>query len=430
MDRCAQLLMQLIQSETVEEVTAAALPALVEEIRPETACLLLWDAGLNRHIVGDTWLAETVTESPAAIRRQALAVSRQALDEQRDSACEVLPGVVCQPLQAGDSHVGALVVTGAPALPSDASFLLLISSTARVLHMVTRLQQADRESEKLSHERERLEQLLKAVERQQIAIDRLLLAERELSASLEAKVEERTAALWAAQQRLIQSEKLAVIGQLASSLAHELNNPLQAIQSGLGLALVELEGGESQRARSDLQIIQQELERIDAIFRQMMDFYRPVSFDNAPLDLNAICEAARILMHKRLAEAGVALHLDLVQRLPRTCGDSNQIKQVLLNLMLNAVDAMPSEGGNITLRTEAHDGLACLSVIDDGSGITPEHQTRLFEPLFTTKTRGLGLGLAISQEIAQRHQGEIVVQSRPGGGSIFTLKLPVQERCQ
>lgn len=120
--------------------------------------------------------------------------------------------------------------------------------------------------------------------------------------------------------------------------------------------------------------------------------------------------------------------MDLNESLPQTCGDSNQIKQVLLNLMLNAVDAMP-DGGEIHVRTAVDANVVCLSVADNGPGISAEYHPRLFEPLFTTKTRGLGLGLAISREIAERHDGDLSVHSLTGQGTTFTLKLPIKGRC-
>ena len=179
----------------------------------------------------------------------------------------------------------------------------------------------------------------------------------------------------------------------------------------------------------DLHVIQSELDRIDTIFRQMLDFYRPVTFESRPLDLNAICEGVRILMRKKLQEASITLRLQLGAPLPLTCGDSNQIKQVLLNLVLNAAEAMPTTGGVITLQTIHNGQQVCLCVIDTGVGITPEQRSRLFEPLFTTKTRGLGLGLAISQEIIRRHDGYIAVQSAPGSGTTFEIVLPARKQC-
>jgi two-component system NtrC family sensor kinase len=294
---------------------------------------------------------------------------------------------------------------------------------------MTRIEQADTEHAQLHAERERLQQLLYAVDQQQQTIDRLLTLERQFSASLETQVEERTAALRDAQARIVHSEKLAVIGQLAGSLAHEINNPLQAIQSGLGLAIAELESGHTDSAHNDLLVIQTELERIQAIFRQMLDFNRPVRSVREPLDLNAICEGVRVLLRKRLQESHIELHLELDPSLPPTYGDSNQIKQVLINLMLNAAEAMSPTGGSITARTQSTSQAVNLCVEDSGCGINSEHLEHLFEPFFTTKTRGLGLGLAISREIIEQHRGEIAVQSEVGQGTQFTVTLPTEEHC-
>ena len=426
MDDLARTLSDIFSASTVEETAARALLALVDQVQPGWACLLLWDPDLGRYIIGGTWLPAKNEPDAPGLRRRVL-----KLTQSQDQAAPPLlePGFYYQPLNTEAHHVGAFCAGIDQPPAANADYELLLASTAQALYRVARLEQADQERQQLEADRARLEQLLQAVEQQQRTIDRLLAAERQLSASLEVKVEERTAALQAAQARLIQSEKLAVIGQLASSLAHELNNPLQAIQSGLGLVMNEIDGNDSDRLHEDLATIQQELERIQTIFRQMLDFYRPVSFEYVPLDLNAICEGVRVLMRKRLQESHVTLTLDLAAALPLTCGDSNQIKQVLINLILNAADALSPNGGKIVLRSAEHGRQVCLSVTDDGPGIAPQHQAHLFEPLFTTKTRGLGLGLAISQEIAQRHGGDVTAHSIPGQGTTFTVILPVREHC-
>jgi signal transduction histidine kinase len=427
----AHTLIDIVTAPTAEQTAALTLRAVVERWNPAAGCLLVWDNELARYIVGHTWPEDLPRGEGAAFRRRVLALAQDAYQRDPDRARCLEPDVFYQPLSSDDHHVGAVVAVGlvnsAPVACEETD--LLLRAAGRALYTVTRLEQADRDHDQLDAERERLEGLLRAVEQQQRTIDELLAAERQWSASLEGIVEERTAELRAAQRQLIQSEKLAVIGQLASSLAHELNNPLQAIQSGLGLIALELERANLHTAQQDLDVIQAELERIDSLFRQMLDFYRPASFESVPLDLNAISEGARVLMRKRLQEAHVSLHLDLSESLPTTCGDSNQIKQVILNLILNAAEAMPDSDGSIRLRTGANGQRVYLSVMDDGPGIAPEHQARLFEPLFTTKARGLGLGLAISQEIAQRHAGRITVESTPGQGTTFTIELPVRETC-
>lgn len=430
MEDFAHLLVDMLTAETVEQTVQLAFQGMVTLVAPAAACLLLWDEELQRYIIGETWLARGYDALTASeVRRRALGSAMRAY-KHRQAHC-VEPGVFYQPLDTGTIHVGAYLCIGVDQPPDqdDPQYAMFVKSVARALSTTTRLAVAAQEHSQLLAERERLEQLLKAVEEQERTIDRLLTAERQFSANLEAKVQERTAELQLAQARLIQSEKLAIIGKLASSLAHELNNPLQAIQSGLGLVISEINSANSAHVRGDLHVIQAELERIQSIFRQMLDFYRPVSFDDAPLALNEICEGVRALMRKRLEESRVALRLELAETLPSTCGDSNQIKQVLLNLILNSVEAMPPHGGTIRLQTTADGHNICLRVADDGTGISQEHQQRLFEPLFTTKTRGLGLGLALSQEIVQRHGGHITVSSHPGSGTTFAVYLPIRERC-
>jgi len=424
-----QSLVNLIAAQDVEQVVDHTLAILIDLLHPRWAGILLWDSALNRYILGDVRMeAYSASEAPA-LRREILRQGEMA--RQSDARCArfISPGLFYHPVHtSAGQHVGAFCI-GIDQMSAPEPYSLLVQCSTSALDKALRLQLAESEHAELHAERERLERLLQAVEQQQQVIDRLLSAERQFSAALEAKVEERTAELQAAQARLIQSEKLAVIGQLASSLAHELNNPLQAIQSGLGLLMSEVKQGNATQALIDLDIIQAELERIQALFRQMLDFYRPVSHECQPLDLNAICDAVQVLMRKRLQDAHISLQLDLSSSLPLTCGDSNQIKQVLLNLLLNAAEAMPAQRGNITLSTASDNRQVSIRVVDDGIGIAEELRERLFEPLFTTKTRGLGLGLPISQEIIRRHGGEIQVESDPGRGTVFTVSLPVREQC-
>lgn len=414
---------------SVEQTLSLALAAYVGLVNPRWVCFLIWDADLGRYIIGETWQASGDTHSPSDLRRSVLRLANGVCQSDAQQARSLDSSYWYHPLNVNEIHVGA-VCMGIEQIPveSQEPCDLLTKTLGHILYTNLRLEQAERERLELTSDRLRLQQLLRAVEEQQRTIDQLLAAERQLSASLEAKVEERTAALRAAQNRLIQSEKLAVIGQLASSLAHELNNPLQAIQSGLGLVMTQL-NGTTLDVHEDMDIIQRELERIQTIFRQMLDFYRPVTYETLPLDINAICEGVYILMRKRLQDAGMRLHLELADHLPTPCGDSNQMKQVLLNLILNAAEAATSKNAQIILKTQPQGDAVLISVSDNGPGIQQEYLARLFEPLFTTKTRGLGLGLAISREIVERHGGEITVESRPGQYTTFQIRLPAKEPC-
>lgn len=425
-------LLRMLTATTLEATAEYGLCALDALLHPDAAALLIWDAELDRYIIGETRV-QNPQEAPQ-FRRLALEAALEAYHEDPKAARCLPSRLYYQPLLTPDSrHIGAYLYWLPDAASADPTgqpgYEQWVRASTRSLWMMTRIEQADREHAQLHEDRERLQQLLYAVEQQQQTIDRLLTLERQFSASLEAQVAERTAALRAAQARIIHSEKLAVIGQLAASLAHEINNPLQAIQSGLGVVIADLDSPHTSTARDDLCVIQAEVERIQSIFRQMLDFNRPATTTREPLDLSAICEGVRVLLRKRLQEAHISLHLHLAPELPLTCGDSNQIKQVLLNLLLNGAEAIPETGGIIQVGTHAAADTVFVTVHDSGAGIHPDDQQHLFEPFFTTKTRGLGLGLAISQDIIEQHGGTITVDSAPGCGTTFTLALPVKETC-
>jgi PAS domain S-box-containing protein len=235
--------------------------------------------------------------------------------------------------------------------------------------------------------------------------------------------------------QLIQSAKMAALGRLVASLAHEINNPLQSVQGCLTLLEEELDG----RQRGDkmdryLDIVQREIERIASIVRRTRDFYRPAQEAAERVDLHAIAESVLNLTGKQLQHGGVAVERDWAADLPAIEANPDHLKQVILNLVLNAVDAMPS-GGTLRIVTAADQmpgsgdrqpQLAVrITVRDTGRGMSPEVQARLFEPFFTTKEDGAGLGLPISYGIIQAHHGDIAVTSQEGVGTTFSILLPV-----
>jgi len=231
------------------------------------------------------------------------------------------------------------------------------------------------------------------------------------------------------QQVLFETEKLAATGRLAASIAHEINNPLEAVQNALYLlgSAVPRESGQ----RRYLDIAQRETQRMSRILRQMLGFYRPKQ-DMTAVDVNALIEEADGLVAKRLRSAKVVVVRDLDPTLPSIRASGDQIKQVLLNLLLNAVEAMPA-GGTLTVTTRY--GAADLDmpfeavrieVRDTGVGMDAETQARIFEAFFSTKTqRGTGLGLWVSHGIVQGHGGTLKVRSRAGQGTTFTIALPI-----
>jgi len=233
------------------------------------------------------------------------------------------------------------------------------------------------------------------------------------------------------EQALFDSEKLAATGRLAASIAHEINNPLEAIQNALYL-VVNTIPADNPNARF-LNIAMKETERMSRILRQMLGFYRPAA-SMAPTDMNALIEEAEALVAKRLRDRGVRVEKALERTLPRVVASSDQMKQVILNLLLNAAEAMP-QGGAISVSTHAHHDAdsAFLSsdairivITDSGAGIAEEHLEHIFEPFFSSKgEKGTGLGLWVSLGIVQSHGGALQVRSRPGSGTTFSITLPI-----
>jgi len=226
------------------------------------------------------------------------------------------------------------------------------------------------------------------------------------------------------QAKLVQAEKMAAIGRLAASLAHEVNNPLQAIHNSLHLALHEGLGEE--RQKEYLRMAQGEVERLINIVQRMLDFYRPSQGGVEPADVNQIVQRVLPLIQKRLEHGGIVVQTELGEDLPTVPIVSDQISQVILNLLINAVEAM-STRGNLWLKTELSDDGddVLVRVRDSGPGMSAEQVNQLFEPFYTTKPGGTGLGMAISYGIIERHGGAIDVSSEPGQGTTFVVALPV-----
>ncbi|HNX30325.1 MAG TPA: ATP-binding protein [Holophaga sp.] len=235
------------------------------------------------------------------------------------------------------------------------------------------------------------------------------------------RLEEDREKLW---EQIRHMDRLATVGQLAASMAHELNEPLCSI---LGLAQLASKDRElSQQAKGDLgKIIDSSLRARDVV-RGLLDFSRAEHARRTSVSLNQVVEDALDLFRARCAGAKVGIRLDLDPGLPRVRADATQIHQVLVNLIVNALQAMP-KGGTLTLGTRRRRKRVQLRVEDDGIGMGPETLRNIFVPFFTTKEagHGTGLGLAIVQDIITTHGGTLSVESRPGVGSRFFMDLPL-----
>ncbi len=226
------------------------------------------------------------------------------------------------------------------------------------------------------------------------------------------------------QAQLIQAEKMAAIGRLAASLAHEINNPLQAIHNSLHLAQLEQLAEEKRHAY--LRLAQEEVVRLIEIVQRMLDFYRPSKGSLLPVDVNQVLQSALAIAEKRLQHSHIRTHIRLADDLPTISAVPDQLAQVFLNIIINAIEAMP-EGGDLrvgTLLTEDREWVL-VAFRDTGKGLSPEQLASIFEPFYTTKPSGTGLGLAISYGIVERHGGSIDVSSQPGQGATFIVRLPV-----
>ena len=244
---------------------------------------------------------------------------------------------------------------------------------------------------------------------------------RKLNEELEAKVVERTRQLLAAQDELVRREKLTLLAQVADSVGHELRNPLGVMSNAVYfLKSVLSDAGES--TKEYLGIVECEIAESERIVADLLDAVRtkPPQFETAN-----VAELIEQALRKCAVPPAVTISLGIPETLPPLNVDPKQIQQVLSNLITNGLEAMP-DGGALEIRaTENRRGRTLrISVKDSGVGIAPEHQDKLFQPLFTTKTRRVGLGLAAVKNLIQVNRGSVDMQSEPGKGSTFCVTLP------
>jgi two-component system, NtrC family, sensor kinase len=269
--------------------------------------------------------------------------------------------------------------------------------------------------------------------------ERLRVAMAELNQfaqSLETKVEQRSQQLKAAHQKLLHSDRLASLGQLSASVAHEINNPVSGVLnlSMLMQRMLKDDGvppGRLAEFRKYLTQVTNETARVGRIVSDLLAFSRRSKPQRTPADLNKTVRLALSLIQHKFKLGNVTVTDELAPDLPLVPCDPGQMQQVTLNLLLNAADAMRTRGGgHVAVTTAMHPagGAVLLTVADDGEGIAPENLARIFDPFFTTKSegKGVGLGLAVSYGIVQEHGGDIEVQSRVGEGTTFVVSLPLQ----
>jgi len=227
------------------------------------------------------------------------------------------------------------------------------------------------------------------------------------------------------QAQLVQSEKLASLGQLVGGAAHELNNPLTAMLGYSELLTATPLNGEQ---RSLAQKIEHQIRRTRTLVSSLLSFAKQVPAEKTSLNINAMVQTAVKLYPPQLRSASVQVYTDLAKDLPRVMGDSNQLLQVCLHITNNALHAMAETGGSLTVSTRASNGTVVIEFVDNGPGL--QEPDRVFDPFYTTRPvgQGVGLGLSVCYGIIQEHQGIIHCQNRPEGGAKFRIELPVATR--
>ena len=248
---------------------------------------------------------------------------------------------------------------------------------------------------------------------------------RTYSEQLEEMVETRTRALQDAQEKLVRREKLAVLGQLAGGVGHELRNPLGAIKNAAYFLHMVLENPNNE-VREMLRTLEHEVGIAEKIISGLLDFATTKSPERHRVHVNDVIKEALSRVTLPTAPT-VQVSLQFQDDLPAILADHNQLIQIFSNLILNGVQAMP-DGGHLIIKTSLDDsGCVRVSITDTGLGIPEDNRKKLFEPLFTTKTGGVGLGLVVVKTLVEGHGGTVVVESQVGKGSTFKVKLPVQK---
>ena len=225
------------------------------------------------------------------------------------------------------------------------------------------------------------------------------------------------------QEQLLQSEKLAAMGRLTSQIAHELNNPLYGIMNTLELLKTEVPP--QSKRRKILEMALSETVRLSDLLRKMLSFSKPDEEQKQPVDINVVLDEILLLVRKQLNENGIKISTGLEENLAKVYASKNQLRQVFLNLISNARDAMP-EGGTLTIKTKSNRDNIYVEVIDTGAGIREEHLNKIFDAFFTTKegVKGVGLGLSVCYGFIKEHGGDIKVSSKRSEGTAFTIILP------
>lgn len=223
------------------------------------------------------------------------------------------------------------------------------------------------------------------------------------------------------EREVMRADQLAMVGQVAAGFAHEIRNPLTAVKM---LVQASQQAGRPPLAGQDLDVIEHEIRRMERSLQRFLDFARPPRPERRPIDIRLVLGRVLTLLQTRADRQSVSFLYQRPELPVIVDADEDQIQQLILNLVMNALDAMPSSGEIACTLARAEEGLVQLRVADTGPGIPPDLLPRLFEPFMSTKETGIGLGLPVSMRIAENHGGTLTAQNRREGGACFTVCLP------
>lgn len=303
--------------------------------------------------------------------------------------------------------------------------------TKRLLEGTKRIAEGDFEYRIPLTSKDELGELTMAFNKMAESLKEAHLEIKELVETLELKVQQRTKELEEIHQQLLQTEKLAALGKLAASVAHEINNPLSGVLTYIKLMQKKLNKSDDEicfRFNQYLSTMEKEIERCSTIVKNLLDFARKREPSlKEGVNINDVIEETIKLISNRLNLQNIGLEKDLGE-LPPIVADPAQLRQAFLNLLINAAEAIQDSTGKITVRTRylPDEKMVMVEISDTGVGIKEEDLGKIFDPFFTTKEKGTGLGLSVVYGIINAHKGHISVKSKVGKGTTFTIKLPLE----